>query len=116
MIKKRFEALDAFRGICALSVVVYHMHFISSITELDFFRGSAIFVEFFFVLSGFVLTHGYGFKNNLNFYTFMKSRFFRIYPLHFFMFVVFVIFEFGKLFAYKYGGMIFNNEPFTKSF
>lgn len=116
MVKKRFEALDAFRGLCALSVVIFHMHLIGSITELDFFRGSSIFVEFFFVLSGFVLTHGYGFKDNLNFNRFMKARFFRLYPLHFFMFVVFVVLECGKLLAYKYGGMVFNNEPFTNSF
>tara|TARA_R110002153_G_scaffold116833_1_gene260613 strand:+ start:3478 stop:4566 length:1089 start_codon:yes stop_codon:yes gene_type:complete len=114
--KQRFEALDAFRGGCALSVVVFHMHLVDSITELNFFRGSSIFVEFFFVLSGFVLAHGYGFKKNLNFKIFMKARFFRLYPLHFFMFVVFVILEFGKLFAYKFGGFVFNNEPFTNSF
>jgi peptidoglycan/LPS O-acetylase OafA/YrhL len=112
---KRFEALDAFRGICALSVVVFHMQLIGSITQLDFFRGSSIFVDFFFVLSGFVLAHGYGFRENLNFKEFMKARFFRLYPLHFFMFLVFVVLEFGKLFAYKFGGFIFNNEPFTNA-
>lgn len=111
--KQRFEALDAFRGLCALAVVVFHMHLIGSITELDFFRGSAIFVEFFFVLSGFVLAHGYGFKENLNFTTFMKARFFRLYPLHFFMLVVFIALEFGKLFAYKFAGFDFNNKAFT---
>jgi peptidoglycan/LPS O-acetylase OafA/YrhL len=113
---KRFEALDAFRGLCAISVVIFHMHLVGSITELDFFRGSSIFVEFFFVLSGFVLAHGYGFKESLNFKKFMKARFFRLYPLHFFMFVVFIALEFGKLFAYKFGGFVFNNEPFTNSF
>lgn len=116
MIKKRFEALDAFRGLCALSVVVFHMHLVSSITEWDFFRGSSIFVEFFFVLSGFVLTHGYGYKENLRFKSFIKSRFFRLYPLHLFMFLIFLILELGKLLAYKFGGFIFNNEPFTNRF
>lgn len=114
--KQRFEALDAFRGLCALAVVVFHMHLIGSITELDFFRGSAIFVEFFFVLSGFVLAHGYGFKENLNFTTFMKARFFRLYPLHFFMLVVFIALEFGKLFAYKFAGFDFNNKAFTNQY
>lgn len=111
--KKRFEALDAFRGICALFVVVFHMKLIGSATELDFFRGSAIFVEFFFVLSGFVLAHGYGFRKNLDFKTFMKARFFRIYPLHLFMFMVFVVLEFTKVIASRFGGFKFGTEPFT---
>tara|TARA_R110002111_G_scaffold186906_9_gene252646 strand:- start:509 stop:1126 length:618 start_codon:yes stop_codon:yes gene_type:complete len=112
---KRFEVLDAFRGLCALSVVVFHMNFIGSITELSFFRGSSIFVEFFFVLSGFVLAHSYGFKKELKFYRFMRARFLRLYPLHLFMFMIFLLLEFGKLAAYKFGGFIFNNEPFTNS-
>jgi peptidoglycan/LPS O-acetylase OafA/YrhL len=112
-LKKRFEALDSFRGICAISVVIFHMHFVNSITELDFFRGSAIFVEFFFVLSGFVLAHGYGEKKDLNFNAFIKARFFRIYPLHIFMLAIFILLELGKLFAYKLGGISFNNLPFT---
>ncbi len=113
---KRFEALDGFRGLCALSVVVFHMHLIGSITELSFFRGSSIFVELFFVLSGFVLAHGYGFKENLEFKSFVKSRFFRIYPLHFFMFLIFVFLEVGKFGANKFGVLAFNNEPFTNTF
>lgn len=91
----------------------FHMHLVGSVTELEFFRGSSIFVEFFFVLSGFVLTHGYGFRKDLKFTVFMKARFFRLYPLHIFMFSVFVLLEFGKLVAYKYAGFTFNNIPFT---
>jgi len=112
---QRFEALDALRGLAALSVVVFHMDFVGSITELDFFRGSSIFVELFFVLSGFVLTHGYGFKQDLKFTIFMKARFFRLYPLHLFMFIVFILLEFGKLGAYQYGGFTFNSTPFTEA-
>ena len=32
------------------------------------------------------------------------------------MFVVFIFLELGKLLAYKFGGFVFNNEPFTDSF
>ncbi len=113
---KRFEALDAFRGVCALSVVMFHMHWVGSITELDFFKGSSIFVELFFVLSGFVLAHGYGFKENLNFKIFMKARFFRLYPLHFAMFILLIIFQLIKVLAYNYSGLSFGAVPFTGSF
>lgn len=114
--KKRFKSLDAFRGLCALSVVVFHMHLVGSITEFDFFRGSEKFVEFFFILSGFVLAHGYAFKEDINFYSFMKARFFRLYPLHIFMFLILFFLELGKLLVFKLGSLTFNNEPFTNHF
>jgi peptidoglycan/LPS O-acetylase OafA/YrhL len=113
---KRFQALDAFRGLCAIFVVIFHMHWLGSITELEFFRGSSIFVEFFFVLSGFVLAHGYGFKKNVDFKSFMKARFYRLYPLHFSMFVCVLLFQLIKVLAYKYGGLSFGAEPFTGSY
>jgi peptidoglycan/LPS O-acetylase OafA/YrhL len=90
--KQRFEALDGFRGICALCVVVFHMPQLdSTITKWSFFHGSAIFVELFFILSGFVLAHGYSTKKELRFYSFAKSRFFRLYPLHLFMLVLTIL-------------------------
>ena len=108
---QRFLVLDSFRGIAAICVVIFHMHIIGSITELNFFRGSSLFVEFFFVLSGFVLAHTYGFKD-ISFKRFIISRTFRLYPLHLFMFFIFVFLELGKLIVYKYG-FLFNNLPFT---
>ncbi|ENB9462988.1 acyltransferase family protein [Providencia rettgeri] len=114
--KRRFETLDAFRGLCALFVVVFHMKITGSISDLSFFKHSDLFVEFFFVLSGFVLTHGYGFKQNLRFKSYIKSRFFRIFPLHIVMLLVVVFLEFGKLLSYKYLGLQFNNIPFSGQF
>ena len=108
---QRFLVLDSFRGIAAVCVVIFHMHIVGSITELAFFRASSLFVEFFFVLSGFVLAHTYGFRN-ISFKRFILSRTFRLYPLHLFMFIIFVFLEFSKLLAYKYG-FVFNNIPFT---
>lgn len=111
--KQRFEALDAFRGLCAISVVIFHLHLTGALTDLPFFRGANILVEFFFVLSGFVLTHGYAFKENLHFRVFMKARFFRLYPLHLFMFLVFFVIEMGKYAAFKFVGLSFNHPAFT---
>lgn len=110
--KQRFLVLDSFRGISAICVVVFHMQIIGSITELNFFRGSSLFVEFFFVLSGFVLAHTYSYKE-ISFKKFIINRTFRLYPLHLFMFFVFVFLELSKLIAFKYG-FLFNNLPFTE--
>ena len=62
---KRFEVLDSFRGLAAIFVVIFHMHFLGAFSELRFFRNSGIFVEFFFILSGFVLAHGYAYKKDI---------------------------------------------------
>lgn len=110
--QQRFLVLDSFRGIAAICVVVFHMHVVGSITELNFFRGSSLFVEFFFVLSGFVLTHTYGFKE-VSFKRFIISRTFRLYPLHLFMFTICLFLELAKFVAYKYG-FLFNTIPFTE--
>ncbi len=113
MPKQRFEALDAFRGVCALSVMFFHMRWADAVTELDFFRSAWVFVEFFFVLSGFVLAHGYGFKQNTNFKDFMTARFVRLYPLHFAMFSLVLLFQFISLAALKLGGLSIGPEPFV---
>ncbi|PRM91596.1 acyltransferase [Arcobacter cryaerophilus gv. occultus] len=107
---QRFLVLDSFRGIAAICVVIFHMHIIGSITELNFFRGSSLFVEFFFVLSGFVLAHTYGFKD-ISFKRFIISRTFRLYPLHLFMFIMFFLLQIVQLIFVKYG-MVFNKVPF----
>jgi len=116
MVKNRFIVLDSFRGICAICVVIYHLHWVGSLAEIDFFRGSGIFVEFFFVLSGFVLAHGYGFRESLCFKDFVRSRFFRLYPLHLFMLLVFVSLEFGKWVVMEWFGFSFNNQPFSNDY
>jgi peptidoglycan/LPS O-acetylase OafA/YrhL len=113
---KRFEVLDSFRGLCALFVVIYHLHISNSIAEIAFFRGSSIFVEFFFVLSGFVLAHGYAFRTNLSFGVFLGARFFRLYPLHLFMLLVFILLELGKWSALKFFGIAFNNIAFSNDY
>lgn len=113
--ENRFRALDSFRGVCALSVVVYHLRVVGSFTELEFFRHADALVAFFFVLSGFVLAHAYGSKITVNFKKFFISRTFRLFPLHVFMLMVFILLEGGKFIAHQ-KGMSFNNEPFTGKF
>jgi len=110
--QQRFLVLDSFRGLFAVFVVLYHMNIVNSITTTDFFRGSWLFVEFFFVLSGFVLTHGYINKKHNSFKKFFLARVFRIFPLHIFILLIFLIFELIKFVAYK-KGIVFGVVPFT---
>ncbi len=90
---KRFVVLDSFRGLFAVSIVLLHLCVVNSFGELSFFREAARLVEFFFVLSGFVITHSYAYRNSLDLRSFAISRTFRIFPLHVTMLIVFVIIE-----------------------
>jgi len=64
----RFVALDSLRGIAALGVAVYHLQGRgqlpvqsgSDLFALPFFANGYLFVDFFFVLSGFVIAAAYG--------------------------------------------------------
>lgn len=112
---QRFTTLDSFRGVFALLVVFHHLHVVGAFIELPFFRRAEILLNFFFVLSGFVLAHSYGLKAPFGFKRFVISRIFRLYPLHVVMLLVFVLFEGVRWAAYK-KGFTLNNVPFTGLF
>lgn len=93
----RFEALDAWRGLCACMVVLFHFNVDvnSHIREWGIITGSYLFVDFFFVLSGFVITGSYQSKLETGFplKKFILLRLGRIYPLHMFMLLGYVAIE-----------------------
>jgi peptidoglycan/LPS O-acetylase OafA/YrhL len=79
--RQRFETLDALRGLAALAVVTGHTQ--------DLFGGPVfplgyLAVDFFFMLSGFVLAYAYGqpMESGLTVSHFMKARLIRLYPLY----------------------------------
>lgn len=55
----RFRSLDAWRGICALCVAALHLNTIGWINTSALIQNAGRFVDFFFVLSGFVIAHAY---------------------------------------------------------
>ena len=81
----RINKLDGFRGIFSIMVVLYHYgpDLIPEYLSNNFLiRESYLFVDFFFVLSGFVISLNYNFLNTKNeFFNFIKKRFIRLYPL-----------------------------------
>ena len=112
---QRFEALDSWRGVCALLVALFHLPLAGPIGENAFVRGSFLFVDFFFVLSGFVIAHsctekvrtGHGLAQ------FMVTRFGRLFPLHAFMLAAFVGFELVRMAIPSLAG---GQAPFTGAF
>lgn len=113
---ERFEVLDSWRGICALLVALFHFPATGFISQSAFIGSSYLFVDFFFVLSGFVITSSYA--NRLNDAAdarrFALVRFGRIYPLHLFMLAAFVAFEALRLLLPQLRGN--GAEPFTGGF
>jgi peptidoglycan/LPS O-acetylase OafA/YrhL len=82
--KLRFRALDSWRGICACLVAAYHAPIYSHVFYAPLVRNAWLFVDFFFVLSGFVLSHAYFHKldNMRDAVDFLIRRFGRLWPLH----------------------------------
>lgn len=96
---ERFLVLDSWRGICALLVALFKFPTGSAVSQSAFVGSSYLFVDFFFVLSGFVIASSYG--NRLNrpeqVAGFALVRFGRIYPLHLVMLAAFAAFELLRL-------------------
>ena len=80
----RFSVLDSWLGLCALWVAVFHFRIISHIGDVQLIRHGPLAVEFFFVLSGFVLTSAYGGRlgGSNERLRFLVRRVGRLYPLH----------------------------------
>jgi hypothetical protein len=72
----RFEVLDGLRGVGAIMVLILHSAFV--------FPSISLVVDMFFMLSGFVLAHGYGHRLALaaDRRRFVISRIIRLWPLY----------------------------------
>ncbi|MEZ6004826.1 MAG: acyltransferase [Planctomycetota bacterium] len=74
----RFLALDTMRGLAALFVAVYH-----TVPYLAVHWGAYVLVDFFLVLSGFVLAHSHLYRENAyGIGGFIWRRFTRLWPMH----------------------------------
>jgi len=68
--------LDGLRGIAAFGIMFYHLWFNSR-----WFLGTNTFVDFFFVLSGFVLAPSLAKENGFSARKFITKRLMRLYPI-----------------------------------
>jgi peptidoglycan/LPS O-acetylase OafA/YrhL len=110
-----FVPLESLRGVAALIVVVYHAVWLNPVTNSQFFLNGALMVDFFFVLSGFVIFHSYGerLSNFRDFGRFLWLRLGRLYPLHFAFLLVFAAIEAVKYFAQVRFGIVADKPAFT---
>ncbi|MBZ9852319.1 acyltransferase [Mesorhizobium sp. CA13] len=113
---ERFLVLDSWRGICALLVALFHFPTGSTTSQSAFVGSSYLFVDFFFVLSGFVIASSYGGRLNQprEVARFALVRFGRIYPLHLLMLAGFAGFELLRLMLPQLHGA--GAAPFTGGF
>lgn len=95
----RFESLDGLRGVFAVAVVVFHAGFASHLFPLPVVRALYLCVDFFFVLSGFVIAYAYADRLTDRDATrgFVLRRIGRVWPLHIAMLAVLIVVECAKL-------------------
>ena len=105
-------ALDAWRGIAALIVALFHFATPAAISQSTFLRNSWLFVDFFFVLSGFVIAANYRGRlaQGFGIERFMLLRLGRLYPLHILMLAAFIATE---LLLYLASGAQLGSGAFT---
>lgn len=84
---EKIDPLTSLRFFAALAIVIHHAK--GSLLPKDFLDGIPLDmgVSFFFVLSGFILTHVYRSKQ-FDFYDFLTSRISRIWPAHLTAFLI----------------------------
>lgn len=111
-----FAVLDSWRGICALLVALFHFPAANALSQSRFIASSYLFVDFFFVLSGFVIASSYAtrLRTGGDARRFAIIRFGRIYPLHLVVLLAFVGFEALRLFLPQLRGT--GPAPFTDGY
>ncbi len=79
----KFTSLDSLRGLAALAVAAYHSNFLAG-EPGNVLQNAPLFVDFFFVLSGFVIAYAYRDRivAGASAFDFVLLRLGRIYPLH----------------------------------
>ena len=111
--KNKLQSFETYRGFAALMIAAVHFNVNSPLSNHSLANG--LFVHFFFTLSGFVMYLNY--HNKLidfsSVKSFLKKRFFRLYPLHLLFLIIFLIIEVSKYFAQMKYGLVANNEAFS---
>ena len=101
----RFTALDSWRGICALMVALYHAPIEAPMRNTPLIGNGYLYVDFFFVLSGFVMTHAWAARitDSASALRFLIRRWGRLWPLHAATLAFLLVLEYVKFVAGQAG-------------
>ena len=115
MKQKKILALESLRGFAALSVALLHFN-TGSYFNNGFTNNAWLMVDFFFVLSGFVIAFNYidRIYSLPELLTFQKKRFWRLYPLHLVTLFLFTGIEIAKYIVEIKYGLVANNQAFSQ--
>jgi hypothetical protein len=111
----RFRALDGWRGVCAVLVALFH---VAAVTELGagfIIRDAWLFVDFFFVLSGFVITHAETGRlaTSAGVGRFVLRRVGRLWPLHVAVLGALIVLEIARAIVQSHFGATEIRPAFT---
>jgi peptidoglycan/LPS O-acetylase OafA/YrhL len=113
----RFASLDGWRGLCALVVCLFHLNVAtkSFLQHAPLIVNGFIFVDFFFVLSGFVISVAYARHINQigDLGRFIARRFGRLWPLNTAVLAVWLTIELVAWVGQPYLGPFKEHDPFT---
>jgi peptidoglycan/LPS O-acetylase OafA/YrhL len=111
----RMRALDGWRGIGALAVCFIHLQLSGYLTAAPSLDSWTLAVDFFFVLSGFVMARVYAedLVDDERVIGFVVRRIGRLWPLHVSMLALFVVVEFAKLVVERKTGLSSGQPAFN---
>lgn len=101
--------LEGLRGIAAVGVVLYHSWYHWQINRIGIVEHGDLFVDLFFVISGFVISHIYTrrLRSTPDFAEFAILRTARLYPLHLFTLLVLAAYTLASAWAATHWGLRF---------
>ena len=116
MVNKYYKSFDGWRGILALLICIAHLKINGHLYQSFIIVETYVYVQFFFVLSGFIMCLIYYDKlsNTDTLKFFIIKRFSRLYPVHIMLIIFLVILELMFISMIK-EYTLYSRDPFTEN-